>query len=49
VLKYGLASKAVDVVFDGNNNVLPQAIVDKVNDLRQQIIDGKLKVEIYVP
>jgi len=49
VLMYGLASKAVDVVFEGNNNVLPQAIVDKVNDLRQQIIDGKLKVEIYVP
>jgi len=49
VLNYGLASKAVDVVFDGNNNVLPQAIIDKVKDLRQQIIDGKLKVEIYVP
>lgn len=49
VLNYGLASKAVDVVFDDNGNVLPQAILDKVNDLRQQIIDGKLKVEIYVP
>ena len=49
VLQYGLASKAVDVVFEGNENVLPQAIIDKVNDLRQQIIDGKLKVEIYVP
>jgi basic membrane lipoprotein Med (substrate-binding protein (PBP1-ABC) superfamily) len=46
---YGLASKAVDVVFEGNENILPQAIIDKVNDLRQQIIDGKLKVEIYVP
>jgi len=49
VLKYGLASKAVDVVFDGNSGVVPQTIIDKVNDLRQQIIDGKLKVEIYVP
>lgn len=49
VLSYGLASKAVDVVFEGNENILPQAIIDKVNDLRQQIIDGKLKVEIYVP
>jgi basic membrane protein A len=49
VLNYGLASKGVDVVFDGNQDVLPKAIVDKVNDLRQQIIDGKLKVDIYVP
>ncbi|MFM8321398.1 MAG: BMP family ABC transporter substrate-binding protein [Chloroflexota bacterium] len=49
VLNYGLASKGVDVVFDGNGGVLPQAIVDKVNEVRQQIIDGKLKVEIYVP
>jgi len=49
VLKYGLASRAVDVVFEGNENVLPAAIIDKVNDLRKQIIDGTLKVEIYVP
>jgi basic membrane protein A and related proteins len=49
VLKYGLATKAVDVVFEGNDNVLPQVIIDKVNDLRKQIIDGTLKVEIYVP
>lgn len=49
VLKYGLASKTVDVVFDGNGGILPQAIVDKVSELRQQIIDGKLKVEIYQP
>lgn len=49
VLKYGLASKTVDVVFDGNGGILPQAIIDKVSELRQQIIDGKLKVEIYQP
>ncbi len=49
VLMYGLSSKAVDVVFEGNDNILPQTIIDKVDDLRQQIIDGKLKVEIYVP
>ena len=49
VLLYGLASKAVDVVFDDNGDVLPQAIVDKVDDLRQQVIDGKLEIEIYVP
>jgi len=49
VLNYGLATKGVDVVFDDNGDVLPRAIVDKVNELRQQIIDGTLKVEIYVP
>ncbi|MFZ3079654.1 MAG: BMP family ABC transporter substrate-binding protein [Bellilinea sp.] len=49
VLNYGLATGGVNVVFDGNENVLPQAIVDKVNELRQQIIDGTLKIEIYVP
>lgn len=49
VLKYGLATKGVDVVFDDNSNVLPQSIIDKVNELRDQIIKGDLKVEIYVP
>jgi basic membrane protein A and related proteins len=49
VLNYGLSTGGVDVVFDGNSNVLPQAIIDKVNDLRKQIIDGKMKVEIYKP
>jgi basic membrane protein A len=49
VLNYGLASKGVDVAFDNNSNILPQSIIDKVDDLRQQIIDGELKVEIYQP
>ena len=49
VLNYGLATKGVDVVFEGNGDVLPQAIITKVNEIRQQIIDGTLKVEIYVP
>ena len=49
VLKYGLASKAVDVVFDNNGGIVPQPIIDKVNDLRQQIIDGKMTVELYKP
>ena len=49
VLKYGLATKGVDVVFDDNSNVLPQPIIDKVNELRDQIVKGDLKVEIYVP
>jgi basic membrane protein A and related proteins len=49
VLNYGLATKGVDLVFDGNENIVPQAIVDKVNELRDQIVKGDLKVEIYVP
>jgi hypothetical protein len=27
--------------------VLPKSLVDKVNAARQQIIDGKLKVQLY--
>ncbi len=49
VLNYGLATKGVDLVFEGNENVVPQTIVEKVNELREQIIKGDLKVEIYVP
>lgn len=49
VLEYGLESRAVDVVFEGNEDVLPQSIVDRVDELRQQIIDGELEVEIYQP
>lgn len=49
IMKYGLSTKGVDIVFDGNENVLPQAILDKVNELRDKIIKGDLKIEIYVP
>jgi basic membrane protein A len=49
VLEYGLASGAVDVVFEAQEQVLPQNIIDHVDELRQQIIDGELKVEIYQP
>jgi basic membrane protein A len=49
VLNYGIATGGVDVVFEGNENVLPQSIVDKVSELRDQITKGDLKVEIYVP
>jgi len=46
-LNYGLASGGVDIDMTATNPVLPQDIQDKVNDIRQQIIDGKIKVEIY--
>jgi len=49
VLKYGLASGAVDVVFDAQEQVLPQNIIDAVNELREQIISGEHEVELYVP
>ena len=49
VLNYGLATGAVDVVFDDNGDVLPQSIVDKVDEVRGQIVDGSLTVEIFVP
>jgi basic membrane protein A len=49
VLEYGLASGAVDVVFDAKEMVLPQSIIDKVDELRTQIINGDLVVEIYKP
>jgi basic membrane protein A len=49
VLQYGLATGAVDVVFDAEVMVLPQSILDKVDELRTQIINGDLTVEIYQP
>jgi basic membrane protein A len=49
VMNAGLASGAIDVVFDDNGGIVPQNIIDKVNEVRQQIINGNLKVEIYVP
>lgn len=47
VLSYGLASGGVDIDMSAAAPVLPQAVQDKVNAVRQEIIDGKLKVEIY--
>jgi basic membrane protein A len=49
VLEYGIATGGVDVVFEGNENVLPQAILDKVDEVRKMIVDGTYEVEIYVP
>lgn len=47
VLNYGLASGAVDVTFEAQEQVLPQAIIDKVDEIRQQIIRGELVVDLY--
>jgi Uncharacterized ABC-type transport system, periplasmic component/surface lipoprotein len=42
-----LASGGIDLVFDAKQQVLPKSLVDKVLAARQQIIDGKLKVQLY--
>jgi len=47
VLQYGLASGGVDLVTDAQVKVLPEAIEAKVAELRQQIVDGTLKIEMY--
>jgi basic membrane protein A len=47
VLQYGVKSGGVDLDFEAQKQPLPQSIIDKVIAIRQQIIDGSLKVEIY--
>lgn len=47
VLEYGLASGGVDVTFEAQTQPLPQALIDQVMAVRQEIIDGKLKIERY--
>lgn len=47
VLEYGLESGAVDVTFEAEEEVLPQSIIDHVDEVRQQIISGELTVERY--
>lgn len=49
VLEYGLAQGGVDMVFEAQIKVLPQASIDRVLAIRQEIIDGKLKVARYTP
>lgn len=47
-LNYGLGS-GVDIDMTAKNPVLSKDIQDKVNAVRQDIIDGKVKVELYKP
>ncbi|MEI6290719.1 MAG: BMP family ABC transporter substrate-binding protein [Chloroflexota bacterium] len=46
-LSYGLASGGVDIDMSAKTPVLPQEIQDRVKAIRQDIIDGKIKVELY--
>ena len=47
VLEYGIRTGGVDIVFDAQVKVLPQHIIDTVMDLRQQIINGTLQIQLY--
>jgi basic membrane protein A len=47
VIHDGLAQGGVDIALEAKTPVLPQTIIDKVKATRQDIIDGKLKVEMY--
>lgn len=47
ILEYGLASGGVDVTFEAQQQPLPQALIDQVMAVRQEIIDGKLQIERY--
>ncbi len=49
VLSYGLASGGVDIDMTAKTQSISKEIQDKVLAVRQQIIDGTLKVEIYKP
>lgn len=47
VIKYGLKTGTVDLVTTAEVQVLPQSILDRINSVRQQIIDGTLMVTKY--
>lgn len=47
VLSYGIAQGAIDLDLTAQTKVLPDATIAKIGELRQQIIDGSLKVERY--
>lgn len=49
VLEYGLETGAVDVTFEADVQVLPDAILQQVDELRALIINGSMTVERYEP
>jgi basic membrane protein A and related proteins len=45
VYEFGLADNGVGFVYDDNNKgFIPQAVIDEVNQISKQIIDGAIKV-----
>lgn len=49
VIESGIQSGGVDIALESKTPVLPQASLDKIREVRQAIIDGKLVVERYKP
>jgi basic membrane protein A len=47
VIKYGLKSGTVDLVTEATVQVLPTSILDRISEVRKQIIDGTLAVTKY--
>ena len=47
VLEYGLANGGVDIALEAQQQVLPQATIDRIMDVREQIMSGELVVERY--
>jgi basic membrane protein A and related proteins len=47
VIKYGMKTGTVDLVTTASVQVLPQSVLDRISEVRQQIIDGTLAVTKY--
>ncbi|MHB8105924.1 MAG: BMP family ABC transporter substrate-binding protein [Candidatus Cryosericum sp.] len=47
VIKYGLKTGTVDLVTEAKVQVLPKSIIDRINAVRQKIVDGTLVVKKY--
>jgi len=47
VVKYGLKTGTVDLATEATVQVLPQSILDRIGEIRQQIIDGTLAITKY--
>ncbi|HZW02897.1 MAG TPA: BMP family ABC transporter substrate-binding protein [Anaerolineaceae bacterium] len=47
VLEYGLANGGVDIALEAQQPVLPQATIDRIMEVREQIMSGDLVVERY--
>jgi len=47
VIRYGLKTGTVDLVTDAQVQVLPQTSLDRISEVRKEIIDGTLEVPKY--
>lgn len=41
---FGLANDGVGLTFDDNDGIVPQPVIDSIEDYKQQVIDGQIKV-----